>query len=271
MPPYPTPTPEIAERFARDGFVVVEDAIPVSDLKVLDEAVATIINDVEEYAIDWAWEEGKDLAEREFRFIQASPSRIWPELLQSRMHTWFREYGSQMLGQAVEFWYDHFIGKAPESNIATRWHQDEAYWGRALDNKGITCWVPLHDVDETNGCMRFVRGGHKMGIIEHRQPEGIKANMLYCDVPEGVELISTPIRRGSVTFHHSKTIHMTWPNVSQKWRRIVTQHLKAVGVDTSSDNRDHYPWKVVASPESWQASRSGRSDLTTEQTLLAKR
>jgi hypothetical protein len=29
----------------------------------------------------------------------------------------------------------------------TYWHQDEAYWGRNLCDRGITCWMPLQDVD----------------------------------------------------------------------------------------------------------------------------
>lgn len=271
MTVYPDPTDEMIEQFESDGFVVVEDAVPESDLAALDEAVEKIISDVEEYAIDWAWEEGRTLDQREFKFVQASPSKIWSQLGESRFRQWFLEYAGRLLGTPVDFWYDHFIGKAPSSNIATNWHQDEAYWGRALADKAITCWVPLHDVDESNGCMSFARGSHKIGIVEHRRPVGIKSNMLNCEVPDGCELVSAPIRRGSVTFHHSKTIHMAWPNVSSEWRRIITQHMHAVGVDTASDKRDHYPWKVVASPESWQSSRSSRSDLETEQKLTIAR
>jgi len=37
------------------------------------------------------------------------------------------------------------------------------------------------------------------------------------------------------------TLHMTTPNVTDSWRRILTQHLKAVGV---TGEGDHYPWKV---------------------------
>ena len=34
---------------------------------------------------------------------------------------------------------------------------------------------------------------------------------------------------------------MTTANTSGSWRRILTQHLKAVGV---AGEGDHYPWKV---------------------------
>jgi len=29
------------------------------------------------------------------------------------------------------------------------------YSGRNLDDRGITCWVPLADVDERNGCDHY--------------------------------------------------------------------------------------------------------------------
>ena len=35
----------------------------------------------------------------------------------------------------------------PARASPTYWHQDEAYWGRNLDDKGITGWIPLQDVD----------------------------------------------------------------------------------------------------------------------------
>ena len=46
---------------------------------------------------------------------------------------------------------------------------------------------------------------------------------------------------GGVTFHHSKTPHMTNANTSATWRRILTQHLRVVGTEGEGD---HYPWKV---------------------------
>jgi ectoine hydroxylase-related dioxygenase (phytanoyl-CoA dioxygenase family) len=144
------------------------------------------------------------------------------------------------MGRPVEFWYDQFLAKPPEKGAVTLWHQDEGYWGRNLDDRGVTAWMPFHDVDERNGCMHFIDGGHHDGILEHRQPEHVQSDLLSCS-PDESRAVACPIRLGSVTFHHSKTPHMTTANTTDQWRRILTQHLRVVGSDGEGD---HYPWKV---------------------------
>jgi ectoine hydroxylase-related dioxygenase (phytanoyl-CoA dioxygenase family) len=100
--------------------------------------------------------------------------------------------------------------------------------------------MPLQDVDETNGCMRFIDRGHRDGILPHRQPEHVQSDLLLCD-PDPSRAITCPIRAGSVTFHHGKTPHMTPGNSSGKWRRAVTTHMRIIGTQGEGD---HYPWKV---------------------------
>jgi hypothetical protein len=122
-------------------------------------------------AYDWAWEKGKTTAEREFKIVQSAPTRFWPELNDSVFRRWAVAFASSLMGQPIEFWYDQFLAKPPGTGAPTLWHQDEGYWGRNLDDKGITAWMPFHDVDERNGCMHFGDGGHRDGVLEHRQPE----------------------------------------------------------------------------------------------------
>ena len=112
--------------------------------------------------------------------------------------------------------------------MATLWHQDEAYWGRNLDERGITCWMPLHDVDERGGCMHFIDQGHRDGILAHRQPPDVQSDLIFCE-PDESRTVACPIPLGSVTFHHGKTPHMTPANRTDSWRRILTQHLRTEG------------------------------------------
>ena len=56
--------------------------------------------------------------------------------------------------------------------------------GRNLDDKGITCWIPLHDVDVRNGCMQFIDGGHKDGVLAHHLVEGVASDLLTCPVDD---------------------------------------------------------------------------------------
>ena len=117
------------------------------------------------------------------------------------------------MGFETEFWYDQFLAKPGGTSVPTQWHQDEAYWGRNLDDKGITCWMPFHDVDVSNGCMHFIDGGHKDGVLPHARPEHIQSDLLVCE-PDETRAVACPIQLGSVTFHHSKTPHMTTANTT---------------------------------------------------------
>jgi ectoine hydroxylase-related dioxygenase (phytanoyl-CoA dioxygenase family) len=237
---YPEATPEQVRFFQEHGWIVVEDAIDPSDIKVLHERCLEIIERRDEIAFDWAWEKGTDKEKRPFKILQSSPTLIWPEFNDAIFRKWAVQFGSALLGKDVEFWYDQFLGKPPKNNQPTYWHQDEGYWGRNLEEKGITCWMPLHDVDANNGCMHFIDGGHKDGVLEHKQPANVQSDLLFCE-PDESRAVVCPIKLGDVTFHHGKTPHMTTANMSDDWRLAVTQHMQT---PDSGGEGDHYPWKV---------------------------
>jgi phytanoyl-CoA hydroxylase len=237
---YPIATEADRAIFEEHGWIVVTDAIDPADLVELEAHCQEILDKKETMAFDWAWEEGKSPAERDFKIVQSSPTMFWPALNESRFRHWAIEFASVLMDEPVEFWYDQFLAKPPQKGATTYWHQDEGYWGRNLDDRGLTCWMPFHDVDEANGCMHFIDGGHRDGVLEHRQPEGIKSDLLFCE-PDESRMVSCPITLGSVTFHHGKTPHMTTPNVTDSWRRILTQHLRVAGTEGEGD---HYPWKI---------------------------
>jgi hypothetical protein len=237
---YPRATAGDIAFFRTHGWLIVRDAIEPDDLGNLVARCDEILANLDTMAFDWAWQKGTPRDAREFRIVQASPSYHWPEFGDAPFRRWAIDFGSELMGQSLEFWYDQFLAKPPGRSAPTLWHQDEAYWGRNLDERGITCWMPFHDVDEANGCMHFLDGGHRLGVLPHRQPEGIESDLLTCEPVEG-QVVACPIRLGDVTFHHGKTPHMTPANVSPTWRRILTQHLRAVG---TKGEGDHYPWKV---------------------------
>jgi phytanoyl-CoA hydroxylase len=237
---YPEATGDDIERFREHGFLVVEDAICHDDLDELEYHLDVLIEKKEKLAFDWAWDEKEAVDQRSFRIVQSSPSLVWPEIVDAPFRKWAVAFGSALLGTEVEFWYDQFLGKPPHNDAPTYWHQDEGYWGRNLLGKGITCWIPLQDVDRRNGCMHFIDGSHRDGVLEHRRVDGVKSDLLHCS-PDESRAVACPVRRGSVTFHHSATAHMTTANDSDRWRKAVSQHMQAVG---AGGEGDHYGWKV---------------------------
>ena len=153
---YPRASAEQIAFFEEHGFLVVADAIPSAHLDELERRCDRLLDDRERLANDWAWDEAESLEERSFRIVQSSPSFVWRDIAKAPYRIWLAEFGEALMRRRLEFWYDQFLAKPPGRSVPTAWHQDEGYWGRNLDNRGVTAWIPLQDVDPTNGCMHFI-------------------------------------------------------------------------------------------------------------------
>jgi ectoine hydroxylase-related dioxygenase (phytanoyl-CoA dioxygenase family) len=245
---YPEATAAQIEGFREHGYLVVEDAIPEEDLDELEGHLDELILQKEKLAFDWAWDASEAREQRSFKIVQSAPELVWPGVKDARYRSWAAEFGSALMGTPVVFWYNQFLGKPPHNDAPTYWHQDEGYWGRNLLDKGITSWIPLQDVDVTNGCMHFIDGGHRDGVLEHKIVDGVKSDLLQC-FPDESKAVVCPIRRGSVTFHHSAMPHMTTANDSDHWRKALTQHMQT---PDAGGEGGHYAWKI------WVDQRTGR-------------
>jgi phytanoyl-CoA hydroxylase len=241
---YPSPTNEDIRRFKEDGFLVVEDAIDPTECEALVAMGEEIIQGPRDAAKDWDWRRGEPLEQRAFRIVQTGVDRCFPWVVTSRFRAWAARFGGALMGQEMEFWYEQFLGKPPRIGAPTPWHQDEAYWGRTVSDRGITCWAPFHPVGPENGCMHFVRGGHGR-LLDHRNPPEVASDLLLCEIPQEAEVVACPLDLGSVTFHHSRTPHMTTGNESDRWRAVLTQHFR--NPICSELPQDHYPWRVKVS------------------------
>jgi phytanoyl-CoA hydroxylase len=250
---YPAPTSEDVLRFEDEGFLVVKDAIDKDEREALLAMGQEMIRRPREGAKDWDWRRGEPLDQRAYRILQSRVDPFFPWLPKSRFRSWAAGFSALLMRQDMEFWYEQFLGKAPGTGAPTPWHQDEAYWGRTLWDRGITCWTAFHSVGPESGCMHFVRGGHKR-LLEHRNPTEMASDLLVCEIPDGADVVVCPIDTGSVTFHHSKTPHMTTGNSVDRWRLVLAQHFR--NPDCKNIPEDDYPWRVHVTQQSGDAARA---------------
>ena len=241
---YPEFSPEHIHRFQEDGFLVVTDVIDAQERMAFRELGQAIIQLPRDGVNDWDWRRDEPLDQRVFRIVQSGVDKVFPWVVVSRFRAWAARFSAALMGQEMEFWYEQFLGKPPGIGAPTPWHQDEGYWGRTLQDCGITCWTAFHRVGIENGCMHFVRGGHR-DLLEHRNPPEMASDLLVCEIPNGSEVLPCPIDEGSVTFHHARTPHMTTPNSSDSWRLALTQHFCSPA--SKRKPVDNYPWRVQVS------------------------
>ena len=60
---------------------------------------------------------------------------------------------------------DQVFFKPPRHGSPKAYHQDNAYFLCHTDDLVITAWFAMDDVDEENGCLRYIDGSHLGPIL----------------------------------------------------------------------------------------------------------
>lgn len=148
------------EHFMHHGYVVVPGLIRGDDLERLRRGYHRAV--AGEYRPE-AWRDrwGPD------RLLQLpDPSRHIAEWADSRHVAVIERVARRLMGADLHFAYDQLIMKPAGDPHPTPWHQDSGYWqGR---ERALTCWLAVEDVDADMGCMQFIPGSHREGLVEHR-------------------------------------------------------------------------------------------------------
>ncbi|MGI9428491.1 MAG: phytanoyl-CoA dioxygenase family protein, partial [Bythopirellula sp.] len=100
-------------------------------------------------------------------------------------------------------------------------HQDGFYF--MLDPcEAVTIWLALEEVDEENGCVRYIPRSHKQGMREHSRTETLGFSQGIVDFPTAADSeseIAFPAKAGDLLAHHALTIHRADQNRSQSRTR----------------------------------------------------
>lgn len=131
---------------------------------------------------------------------------------------------------------DQIFMKPPKFGSAKPYHQDNAYFLCSPPDHVITAWIALDDVDAENGCLRYIDGSHREGILPHDPVPGEPHNK--APRPELIDLKRESlaiVKKGGVVFHHGETLHTSHRNESDRWRRAYATHWVAADVTSQSD------------------------------------
>jgi ectoine hydroxylase-related dioxygenase (phytanoyl-CoA dioxygenase family) len=140
----------------------------------------------------------------------------------------------QLLGdKPVRFWHDQLFSKPPKKGGVVAWHQDYSYWTRTVPLAHITCWCGLDDSTVENGCLQYVPGSHRWGLLN--KPElagdlmGIKDYLTTTQL-EQFHPVPVETKAGEAIFHHPLALHGSGENKSEKPRRAFVINAFADGV-----------------------------------------
>jgi ectoine hydroxylase-related dioxygenase (phytanoyl-CoA dioxygenase family) len=151
----------------------------------------------------------------------------------------FRMAASQLLGnRAVRFWHDQLFCKPAHHGGNVAWHQDYSYWTRTIAMQHLTCWCGLDDATEENGCLQYVPGSHRWGLLDKPalagEMNGLMAMMTEEQKAE-FKPVAIPLKAGHAAFHHPLLVHGSFANYSDRSRKAFVLNVFADGTVSDTD------------------------------------
>ena len=227
------------DQFHRDGFIAVEDVLTPLEISALYLRLQDIGNGVVDFPKQYIQVEPEvDKGETTDNPIPFNHIRkIWnltqfDSLFQTyARHPKIIKIVRNLIGPDIKIFVDQTLCKPPKIGSAKPPHQDSAYWTNIDPPNLIVCWMALTHATINNGCMRFIPGSHKLGVIKHKHLEDFRVEDQHIDYEKEV---AVPLKPGDCTFHHSLALHRTEPNETSQARVGVTvaymsAHSKFVG------------------------------------------
>ena len=179
----------------------------------------------------WLPEHGEVLRKNDYTSLRVR------ELAQLVRHPLIGAAAALLAGvPGIRLWHDQLLYKPVDTGSApTRvgWHTDRQYWRSCSSDRMLTAWVGFHDVDEVNGAVSFLPGSHRWDIAGLDFFSQDKAALEAAIAAQGfaVRPVTPSLRRGQVSFHHSRMVHGSGPNRGTAARRSLAIHLQ------TDDNR----------------------------------
>ncbi len=207
------------EHYWENGWVVVDDVFPPGDIErvcalLMADAADELQAGTSEALVDIDADGTRYLRKLEGLF----PRR--PEYRELVLSPRLTAIVGALLGDVPLVLGDMLFLKPPRCGSIKRHHQDNFHLCCEPADRVLTAWIALDDADEDNGCLHYVDGSHRGPVLPHAaHPECDRdwtpAPELLAGRPES----AARVRRGGVVLHHSKTLHVSYPNRSDRWRR----------------------------------------------------
>ncbi len=220
------------ERFAQDGFVVVDGLI--------DEALIEPLKSRFERLFRGEFETGVAPDEVNWQYADSDPSltrqicngwRADRLIAQVVLDARLGEAIAQLAGwPGARIIQDNVLWKPPGAK-SLGFHRDNAYLAWYKPREMLSCWIALDDTTAASGTLELARGSHRWPTgadpaSEFHAPKDYTESVSTAGATARALLDIAPIevQAGSGAFHHGWTWHGSGPNRSPHHRRALVLH-----------------------------------------------
>jgi ectoine hydroxylase-related dioxygenase (phytanoyl-CoA dioxygenase family) len=126
---------------------------------------------------------------------------------------------------------DQLVYKIPQNHhTAIGWHTDRAYWSTCTSDQLLTAWIPFHDCPAAQGPLVVMDGSHHWSGLEHlrhfNQQDLDHLENQLCPAGRSITKVPMTLKKGQVSFHHCRSIHGSYPNLSSQPRIALAIHFQ---------------------------------------------
>jgi phytanoyl-CoA hydroxylase len=150
---------------------------------------------------------------------------------------------SQLLGEEIRLYPNYQVRpKLPGwAGTEVLWHQDGGYTGgdQVEVLPMVNVWTSLVPAREDNGCMQFIPGTHKLGLVPHEPREyylEIRQDFLAPCISAATPIVMDP---GDVVLFSNMLFHRGLPNKSAAIRWSVDWRYEDATYPTMRDEDGH--------------------------------
>jgi phytanoyl-CoA dioxygenase PhyH len=149
-------------------------------------------------------------------------------------HPMIGQIAARLAGSdTIRLFDDQMVCKPPsQSRSSVGWHVDGDYWGTCSSQQLLTAWIPFHDCPEELGPLAVIDGSHKWSheierkkLSFHSQDMDTLARLVE-EAGHRFTCKLLSMERGQMSFHHSRTIHGSFPNRGSRARIALALHMQ---------------------------------------------
>jgi ectoine hydroxylase-related dioxygenase (phytanoyl-CoA dioxygenase family) len=232
-----------SEQFRRDGYLVVENVLSADELaqvrRVVDELVEQsrkLTKDTPTFVLEPSHTSDSPRLARINQPVSVHP--VFDRIMRCDA---VLDRVAELIGPSIRYHHSKLNMKTAGVGSPVEWHQDFVFFPHTNDDV-LAVGIALDDCTPQNGCLLVIPGSHRRPILDHHQND-VFVGGVPSDLPEVAmdKAVAVVVPAGGMSVHHSRTLHASAPNRSNKPRRLFLIEYAAadawpIGVDVKLDD-----------------------------------